>query len=91
MNFKNKALEDFAKKFGNAKFVNQEILTSIKGLDVVYPGVGENLDFIFKLKEKNPLSLNFLVRKEDSFCWQFSNKGFFNFKKNIPNIIQKFS
>ena len=26
-------------------------------------------------------------RKEDIFCSQFSNKGFFNFKKNIPRII----
>ena len=53
----------------------------------VYPGVGDNLDFLSKNLELNVNS--FLRRKEDMFCSQFSNKGFFNFKKNIPRIISE--
>ena len=38
------------------------------------------------LKEKK-LNLNFITRDEDLFCWNFSNKGYFNFKSNIPKIL----
>ena len=30
------------------------------------------------------------VRDEDKYCWQFSNKGYFNFKSNIPKILSQF-
>ena len=30
-----------------------------------------------------------IYRKEDLFCWKYAKKGFFNFKKNIPLIIEK--
>ena len=39
----------------------------------------------------NNTDINFITREEDIFCWEFSNKGFFNFKKNIPDILKKFS
>ena len=58
--------------------------------DVIYPAVGENLDYLMRLKDKFDLDLNILFRREDAFCWEFSNKGYFNFKKNIPKIISKF-
>ena len=54
---------------------------------LVYPGVGDNLDFLDKNQMLNANS--FIRRKEDLFCSQFSNKGFFNFKKNIPRIIRE--
>ena len=31
--------------------------------------------------------MHFIGLKEDIYCWQFSKKGFFNFKKNIPEVI----
>ena len=58
--------------------------------DVIYPTVGENLDYLMRLKDKFDLDLNIMFRREDAFCWEFSNKGYFNFKKNIPKIISKF-
>ena len=58
--------------------------------DVIYPTVGENLDYLNKLKDIFDLDLNIIFRREDAFCWEFSNKGYFNFKKNIPKIISKF-
>jgi len=41
------------------------------------------------VKEKN-LIINFITKNEDIFCWNFSNKGYFNFKSNIPKILAKF-
>ena len=72
---------------------NEQSETLFKGnhkFDVIYPAVGENLDCLMRLKDKFDLDLNIMFRIEDAFCWEFSNKGYFNFKKNIPKIISKF-
>ena len=54
---------------------------------MVYPSVGENLTFLKKLiKEKN-LEVSYIIKPEDQYCWQFSDKGYFNFKSNIPKIL----
>tara|TARA_B100000989_G_C19507036_1_gene456979 strand:- start:605 stop:1747 length:1143 start_codon:yes stop_codon:yes gene_type:complete len=53
---------------------------------ILYPCVGENLDFVLKNLKK----YKFLYRKLDQHAWQFCNKGFFNFKKYIPKIISTF-
>jgi len=44
------------------------------------------LDFLNR-ELKNIKKLHFIGLKEDIFCWQYSKKGFFNFKKNIPEVI----
>ena len=54
----------------------------------LYPSVGENLDFINLNELRN---IKFLYRKIDQFCWKYCNKGFFNFKNYIPQIIQNIS
>ncbi len=61
-----------------------------KSFDVIYPSIGENLSFFKMLVKKNNLDINFITRKEDEFCWKFSNKGYFNFKSNIPIILSTF-
>ena len=66
-----------------------EFTNETKDLDVIYPSIGENLSFLKSIKKKKNLNYNFIVREGDEFCWQFSNKGYFNFKSNIPKIIQK--
>ena len=53
----------------------------------LYPTVGENFDFI---QNNNLNNIKLLYRKLDQFCWQYCNKGFFNFKNYIPKIITKF-
>ena len=65
------------------------LVQSNDNVHLVYPGVGDNLDFLDKNQISNANS--FIRRKEDLFCSQFSNKGFFNFKKNIPRIINELS
>ena len=61
-----------------------------KDFDVIYPSVGENMTFLNRIMKKNNLMINYLIRNEDKYCWQFSNKGYFNFKSNIPKILSKF-
>ena len=61
-----------------------------KSFDVIYPSVGENMSFLKREIKKNNLMINYLARDEDKYCWQFSNKGYFNFKLNIPKILSEF-
>jgi len=70
------------------KFI--ELSTNEKDFDFVYPSVGENMSFLKRVIKKNNLMINYLIREEDKYCWQFSNKGYFNFKSNIPKILNKF-
>ena len=93
MNFKKKIIDDQTKRFPDTKVLEEtqfeELAEKTKKFDIVYPSIGENLSFLKLIKKKKNLEYNFLVREGDEFCWQFSNKGYFNFKSNIPKIIQK--
>ena len=70
------------------KFI--ELSSNDKDFDIVYPSIGENMSFLKRVIKKNNLNINYLTREEDSYCWQFSNKGYFNFKSNIPKILSQF-
>ena len=70
------------------KFI--EISNKDKDFDIVYPSIGENMSFLKRVIKKNNLNINYLTREEDNYCWQFSNKGYFNFKSNIPKILSQF-
>jgi hypothetical protein len=93
INFKKKIIEDQVSRFSNIKIVDEiafdKLTNDAKNLDIVYPSVGENLSFLKSIQKRKNLNYNFIVREVDEFCWQFSNKGYFNFKLNIPKIIQK--
>ena len=68
----------------------EQLLESLKNFDIVYPSIGENMSFLKKIVKEKKLNLNFITMDEDVFCWNFSNKGYFNFKSNIPKILAKF-
>ena len=70
------------------KFI--ELSSNDKDFDIVYPSIGENMSFLKRVIKKNNLKINYLTREEDNYCWQFSNKGYFNFKSNIPKILSQF-
>ena len=89
-----KLLNEDQKKRLEQKNIECQILDihDLKNIDedfyILYPSIGESLDFLIKLNLKN---YKFLYRSLDSFSWQFCNKGFFNFKNHIPKIISKFT
>ena len=72
----------------NCEKVSIDKLKDIKSdFYILYPSVGENLDFVLS----NLNNYKFIYRELDQFSWQFCNKGFFNFKGYIPKIIAKFT
>ncbi len=89
LNFKVSLIEDQKKRL-QEKSINCEIIdiSEIKNLEsayCLYPTVGENLDYINQNSLKN---IEFLYRRLDQNSWKFCNKGFFNFKKYIPKIVE---
>ena len=89
LNFKDSLIEEQKKRL-EEKSISCEIIdiNEIKNLEscyCLYPTVGENLDYINKNLLKN---IEFLYRKLDQNSWKFCNKGFFNFKKYIPKIVE---
>ncbi len=89
LNFKASLIEEQKKRL-EEKSINCEIIdiNEIKNLEscyCLYPTVGENLDYINQNSLKN---IEFLFRKLDQISWKFCNKGFFNFKKYIPKIVE---
>ena len=61
-----------------------------ENLLALYPSVGENLDYVNENLVNTNIKVNFIYRKEDTFCWEFAKKGFFKFKENIPRIMKEF-
>jgi hypothetical protein len=63
---------------------------NLKTIGLPYVPTGNWKKIYKKLINKNP-SINFvyLHRKYDKQAWKFANKGFFNFKKHIPELISK--
>ena len=87
LNFKKTLQEAFISKIPNSQIVSEDtFMTLNEEFDVLYPFIGDNLDFLNR-EFKNIEKLHFIGLKEDIFCWQYSKKGFFNFKKNISEII----
>ena len=69
----------------------KNIFENSKNFDVIYPSIGENYSFLKLVIKKNDLKVNFITKKEDEYCWKYSNKGYFNFKLNIPTILSYFN
>jgi hypothetical protein len=94
INFKKNLVDDICSQYKNSKVVNHNDIVNIsnktKDFDIIYPFIGENLDYLKKIEKSLQLNLNVVVKNEDLYCWQFSNKGYFNFKNNIPKILGKF-
>ncbi len=90
--FKQQIVFEFINQFDNVTQLDpiklKEILVDINQLDIIYPGVGDNNDFINSFKKSNNKVIFKLVRNQDLFAWKFAKKGFFKFKENIPKINQ---
>jgi hypothetical protein len=89
--FKSLLIEDQKQRLKD-KSIDCEVIDigEIKNIEncyVLYPTIGENLDYLYS----NNLKLNFLYRNIDRIAWQYCNKGFFNFKNYIPKIISTFN
>ncbi len=95
LDYKSKIINDQKKRFEDLQIIDevkfQALADEINSFDVVHPCIGENFSFLNSIRKKRNLELNFVLSEEDKFSWQFSNKGFFNFKNNIPKILNSFN
>jgi len=93
LKFKQDLVSEFVEQFDNVVQISpnsMEItLKNTNVIDIIYPGVGENYDFITKFKNIHNKKIFNLVSDEDLFAWKFAKKGFFKFKENIPKINQR--
>ena len=91
IDFKKKLIDNQLLRLQNLS-IDSEIINISKIMDykesiyALYPCIGENLDYLKDNKLKN---INFLYRNIDRCSWHYCNKGFFNFKNYIPDIIKK--
>ena len=95
LEYKSKIIEDQKKRFEDLKIIDEVKFKTLAGeinsFDVIHPGIGENYSYLNTIRKKQNLELNFILSEEDKFSWQFSNKGYFNFKNNIPKILTSFN
>ena len=95
IDYKSEIINDQKKRFEDLQIIDevkfQTLVDEINSFDVVHPCIGENFSFLNSIRKKRNLELNFVLSEEDKFSWQFSNKGFFNFKNNIPKILTNFN
>ena len=88
--FKKNLRDEFSLKFSNVEIISslklKDKLKGISSVDLLYPCIGDNYDFIKKFQLKNKLLVKNLVRPEDLYAWKFAKRGFFKFKENIPAI-----
>ena len=55
-------------------------------VDIIYPGVGHNLDLINKYANQKQINLNFIYREEDLFYWNYANSGYYKFKTSFYRL-----
>jgi len=88
LKFKFQLIEDQEQRLKDqsidCQIINISEITNIENCCGLYPTIGENLDFL----NTNNLKIQFLYRNIDQNAWKYCNKGFFNFKKYIPKIIE---
>ena len=94
LEYKSEIINDQKKRYEDLQIIDevkfQTLADEINSFDVFHPCIGENFSFLNSIRKKLNLKLNFVLSDEDKFSWQFSNKGFFNFKNNIPKILTSF-
>ena len=95
LEYKSKIIDGQKKRFKDLQIIDelkfQTLTDEIKSFDVVHPSIGENYSYLNIMRKKQNLVLNFILSEEDKFSWEFSNKGYFNFKNNIPKILTSFN
>ena len=91
LKFKTNLIQDQKRRLDekslDCEIIDISELKTVENSYLLYPCVGENLDF---LNSQGISDVKFLYRNLDRSSWKYCNKGFFNFKKYIPTIIKKF-
>jgi len=88
--FKKGLIDKINKLIPNSEvFKSTDIGIYLRGhshIDVIYPGVGHNLDLINKFANQNQIITNYIYREEDLKYWNHTNSGFYKFKSSFYKI-----
>jgi len=98
LNFEKKLTENIFNTINDIKLISNlnELISwakreKIKNLIIPYETVGNNIlnkkSFLYKLNEEN-INYNFYIRDWDRLAYPYATKGFFNFKKKIPDLLK---
>ena len=89
-NFKRSLAENIYKLLPNSEIINftelDILLNDYKCIDVIYPGVGSNLDSINNYSILKNIFINFIYREDDLKNWNYARSGFFKFKTSFYSI-----
>ena len=58
-------------------------LKDLKSIDVIYPGIGNNLDLINIYSNQKKININYIYRDEDLVFWNHSRSGYYKFKNSF--------
>ena len=91
INFKKHLIENVHKLIPNSEIINSNdiyiILDDLICIDLIYPGVGSNLDFINKYAMRKQININYIYREEDLKQWKNATSGFYKFKTSFYSTI----
>ncbi len=85
--YKESLIKNVSKLIPNSVILNsidlKILLDDHTCIDVIYPGIGHNLDLINKFARQNDIKINFIYRNEDLIYWNYAKSGFYKFKKSF--------
>ncbi len=88
--YKESLIENINKLIPNSVVLNSSdleiFLVDHNCIDVIYPGVGHNLDLINKYAHKYQIEINYIYRDEDLIYWNYANSGFYKFKSSFYKL-----
>ncbi len=88
--FKQGIIDNINKLIPNSVVLQSVELNSLlfhhRCIDVIYPGIGHNLDFINSCANQNQIKINFIYRKEDLIYWDYANSGYYKFKSSFYSL-----
>ena len=59
------------------------LMSNFEFIDVIYPGIGDNLDFINEVSNNRQVSIKYIFRREDLKSWSFARSGFYKYKNTF--------
>ncbi len=88
--FKREVIESVNKLIPNSVIIKSDdldiLLRDYKYIDIIYPGVGHNLDLINQYTHLNKIDVNYIYRDEDLTYWNHTKSGFYKFKTSFYKL-----
>jgi len=85
--FKLDIIQNISKLIPNSEVLKSNeifiLLRDSRSLDVIYPGIGHNLNLLKTFAYKNKIIINYIYREEDLKYWNYANSGFYKFKNSF--------